>query len=54
MNEQTTPLGPEVFLIAVILIAAIFYFTFRFIKRAKKVNKVVREHRQGVTSDDTA
>ena len=53
MNEPATGMSTEMTIGAVLLIVAIFYFAWRFVNRAKKVNKEVRK--EDVRSpDDTA
>lgn len=53
MNEPATGMSTEMIVGAAILIVAIFYFAFRFVNRAKKVNKEVRKE-DIRSSDDTA
>lgn len=47
-------MSTEMLVVSLILIAAIFYFAFRFANRAKKVNKKFREQEQDTGRDDTA
>lgn len=42
MNEQVPGLSTEMMIAAVVAIVAIFYFGYRFVRRAGKVNKKVR------------
>lgn len=53
MNEPATGLSTEFIVGAVILILAIFYFAWRFVNRAKNVNKEVRRE-DTKAPDDTA
>lgn len=53
MNEQATGMSTEMIVASVVLIVAIFYFAWRFVNRAKHVNKEVRKE-DVKSSDDTA
>ena len=50
MNQPDSELGTEFFVGAVILIVVIFYLAYRFVNRAKKVNKEVRK--KDIREDD--
>ena len=54
MNDQATAVGSPLLIVSLVLIAVIFYVAYRFVTRAKKVNKQVREHEKDIVHDDTA